>query len=172
MTSDPLQTQAKNLPVDTGIDRDARKQLAASLNEFLAGTYVLYQKTQYFHWNVTGPLFYSVHKLTDDQYHELAEAIDDTAERIRAIGFPAEGGIRNYLERSIVEDSSKIPTAREMVSELARDHQTLATQGRKIVNQAEELNDVYTQDFVTGRVGEHEEQAWMLNALLVDSAEN
>lgn len=170
MTDDPLNTRAAELSVQSSVKRGDRKNLANMLNGVLASSYVLYAKTHAFHWNVTGPLFYSVHKLTDEQYNELAEAVDDIAERIRAIGFPAMSGLKAYLNDSVVDDPDSVPRTREMVETLARDHQAVAEQARKAALEAEEVNDLYSHDLLVSRIGVHEEAAWMLNALLVDDA--
>lgn len=160
--------RGEEIPVRTGIEREDRKRLAEILNDTLAGTFVLYAKTLAYHWNITGPLFYSVHKLTDDQYHDLADAVDATAERIRALGFPALGGVGHYIQKSIVADVDKMPNANEMVAILARDHQAMAKMLRDAVGEAEKVEDVYTADFLTGRIGVHEEAAWMLNAIIAE----
>jgi len=163
--------KSEELPVKTGIQRADRRTLAAKLGEALASTYQLYHKTHAYHWNVTGPLFYSVHKLTDEQYQDLAEAVDDIAERIRALGLAAPAGFQNYSNKSVVEDVSGIPTAGEMIRELADDHSRVATSLRDIVEEAEKVDDVYSADLLTARIGVHEEAAWMLNAMLVTDAE-
>lgn len=169
MTTEVLDTKARELDLETGLDRSDREKLAEHLNRALASTYVLYNKTHLFHWNVAGPLFYSVHKLTDEQYQDLAAAVDDLAERVRAIGFPATGGLKNMLEQSVVDDADSLsPPTREMVSILAKDHQRIALDLRNAVGEAERLNDVYTADLLTARIGVHEEAAWMLQAILAD----
>lgn len=168
MPNDPLNARAEELPVNTGIDKKDRKVLAEHLGDVLASTYVLYAKTHNFHWNVAGPLFYGVHKLTDEQYNDLAKAIDEIAERTRAIGFPALRGLGTYIERSAVSDTSKIPDTRKMVEILAKDHQAVAGQIREAVGEAEKAHDVYTADLLTARIGFHEEAAWMLNAILAE----
>ncbi len=154
-----------DLPAKTGIAQADRKHLAELMGRALASTYVLYHKTHAFHWNITGPLFYSVHKLTDEQYQSLASAIDEIAERVRAIGFPAVTGLKNYLEQSVVSDDTAITDANEMIGQLAKDHQAVAAQLRDAAAEAEEADDVYTADLLTARIGAHEESAWMLNAL-------
>lgn len=156
----------KETQVNTGIDKKDREALAKSLGPVLASTYVLYHKTHAYHWNVTGPLFYSVHKLTDDQYQDMADAIDDIAERIRALGFTTPVGLGSYISDSVVEDVKSLPTAGEMIQELSEDHQKIAAQLRKVVEEAEDMEDVYTADLLTTRIGVHEEAAWMLNALM------
>lgn len=155
------------LPIDIGLEVKKREQLAHELNRCLASTYVLYQKTQTFHWNVQGPLFYSLHKLTEEHYEEMAGAIDVMAERVRALGIPALGGLRRLVEASVLEDVED-PAARaaEMVQQLSEDHMRLATELRSIIPRTEEFDDFATADLLTERIAVHEQASWMLNALL------
>ncbi|MEO0981422.1 MAG: DNA starvation/stationary phase protection protein [Pseudomonadota bacterium] len=162
-----LKARAEKLPLDTQVPKRDRQALSALLGKTLASTYVLYHKTHGFHWNVTGPLFYSVHKLTDDQYRDLAVAVDDIAERIRALGSAAPMGLSNYLADTSIDDVADFPDAGGMLNELAADHLTLADLMRDVVKAAEEVNDVYTADLLTARIGVHEEAAWMLKAITV-----
>ena len=168
--STALKARAENIPMKTSLRDDDRKAIAEDLGRALASTYVLYHKTHGFHWNVTGPLFYSVHKLTDDQYQDLAEAVDDIAERIRALGAPAPMGLAAYAKASVVEDIEDFPATGEMVRELAADHLTVADQMRDMVKRAEKASDVYTADLLTARIGVHEEAAWMLNAIAIEKS--
>lgn len=170
MAKEAFEARGKELPVDSGLVRQARKDLAAKLGDALASTYTLYHKTHAYHWNVTGPLFYSVHKLTDEQYQDLAQAVDEIAERIRALGFAAPTGLANYAKSSVVKDVSGIPTAGDMVRELADDHQRVAAALREIVEEADRVEDVFSADLLTARIGVHEEAAWMLNAMLVEDS--
>jgi len=165
------QTKSKELPVDSGLSQEGRSALCDLLGRSLANTYVLYHKTHAYHWNVTGPLFYSVHKLTEKQYKDMFKAIDDIAERIRALGFPAPIGLKNYDSAATVEDATGIPEAGTMLRELALDNQHVGKSMREVVEKAEEIGDTYTADFITGRIGTHEEFAWMLNSLAVDDNE-
>ncbi|MHA7872766.1 MAG: Dps family protein [Hyphococcus sp.] len=165
MSIQALKTKAQELPVDTGVNRKDRERLADLMGGVLASSYVLYHKTHAFHWNITGPLFYSVHKLTDEQYQDLAAAIDDIAERIRAIGFTTPVGLTTYINESVVDDATDLPNAGDMIKQLARDHQATAKQLREAVIEAEKVEDVYTADLLTARIGAHEEAAWMLNAI-------
>ncbi|MEO1243859.1 MAG: Dps family protein [Pseudomonadota bacterium] len=167
MSVELLKERAEELPVKTGIDRKDRKMLSELMGRVLASSYVLYHKTHAFHWNITGPMFYSVHKLTEEQYKDLAAANDDLAERIRAIGFTTPTGLTRYINESIVEDVTDMPSAGDMIQQLAQDHQAVATQLRDAVKEAEKVDDVYTADLLTARIGAHEEAAWMLNALSV-----
>lgn len=170
MTQAALSIVAAELPVATGVKKSDRKSLADLLGDALASSYVLYHKIHAYHWNVSGPFFYSLHKLTDAQYRDVAEAIDAIAERIRSIGFAAPVGLSRYVERSVVSDVVEIKTAGEMVAELSQDHQKVAKQMRETVKAADDADDVYTADLLTSRIGAHEEAAWMLNAILVDGA--
>lgn len=167
MSTTALNAKVQEFPVKTGLDRSDRKMLSELMGRVLASAYVLYHKTHAFHWNVTGPMFYSVHKLTEEQYKDLADAIDDIAERIRAIGFATPTGLSDYIKASVVEDSTGAQEAGEMILELAKDHQKVATQLRNAVQEAEKADDVYTADLLTARIGVHEEAAWMLNSLAV-----
>lgn len=159
-------TMTQDLPLNSDIARTDRKELAGALGDVLASSYVLYHKTHAYHWNITGPMFYSVHKLTDEQYQDLAEAIDDIAERIRALGFTTPVGLSSYTDSSIVKDTDGLPKPEEMVEQLAKDHQAVAAMIRTAVNEAEKVDDVYTADLLTARIGVHEEAAWMLSALI------
>lgn len=159
-------TANAELPVRTGIARKDRQQLASALGRALASSYVLYHKIHAYHWNITGPMFYSIHTLTDAHYADLGEAIDKIAERIRSIGFSTPVGLANYLKSSVVADVDALPSPEEMVAELAADHQALAKALRDMVGEADDAEDVYTADLLTARIGAHEEAAWMLNASL------
>lgn len=152
--------------IDNGIEKKDRELLAAHLGSALANSYMLYVKTQNFHWNVVGPMFYSVHKMTEEQYTDIAEAIDDIAERIRALGYIAPGSISKFVELSLIEDAGEQLTTEAMLEELARDHQTCSRIMRDAVLAAEKVDDVKTADLLTDRIGQHEEFAWMLNAMM------
>ncbi len=167
MTLEVLNTQYEELPIRSGVDRKDRKMLAELMGRALASTYVLYHKTHAFHWNVTGPMFYSIHKMTDEHYQDMASAIDDIAERIRAIGFTAPTGLSRYVSESRISDETDLEDAVSMAMQLARDHQEVAAQLRDAAKEAEKVDDVYTADLLTARIGAHEEASWMLNALIV-----
>lgn len=160
------QVSTADLPIDSGVKREDRKNLAELMGGVLASSYVLYHKTHAFHWNIVGPLFYSVHKLTDEQYRDMASAIDEIAERVRAIGYPAPCGLGRYIEVSVVKDETGLDDPAAMIRQLAKDHQALAEQLRSAVSEAESAEDVYTADLLTARIGAHDEASWMLNALV------
>ncbi len=165
MTSTVLMTRNETLNIETDVTAENRTAIAGMLEKVLASTYVLYHKTQGFHWNVTGPMFLSVHELTERQYKSLTQAVDKLAERIRTLGEPAPMGLTGYINDSQVADQSEFPTVGQMLETLAQDHLMVADEMRGIVEAAEKLKDVYTADLLTSRIGEHEEAAWMLKAL-------
>lgn len=149
----------------TGIAPDDARQLAEGLSRALAETYVLYVKTQGFHWNVVGPLFYGLHKLTEEQYADLAAAADDIAERIRALGHVAPASMAEFVELSAIEESGGKLSANDMVSALVADHETAARTFRELVAVAEKTHDVATADLLTDRIRAHEEAGWMLRSI-------
>lgn len=161
-----LQASPKVSHVVSGISQRDRSELAAELSVALANTFVLYMKTLNFHWNVVGPMFYNLHKLTEEQYKEMAEAIDTIAERVRAIGFPTPGTLQRYLELASIEEESGAPSAEDMIEQLINDHETCARILRKIVGDAEGADDLRTADMLTARIGQHEEHAWMLRSMI------
>lgn len=164
MTNDVLQAEPKELNIKSGVEREDRVELAGHLSEALANTYLLYVKTQGVHWNVVGPLFYSIHKLTEEHYTDFAEAIDEIAERIRAIGFTAPGSFYQLAQISTIQEETGTPTAENMIKQLIADNELCSVQLRKAVLEAEKVNDVKTADLLTERIGQHEENAWMLRA--------
>lgn len=166
MASSALNTKASEVKVESGIERKDREQLAQKLSKSLADTYTLYLKTQGFHWNVAGPLFYSLHKMTEEQYQDLFEAVDEIAERIRAIGFPAPASYTQFSELTDIKESTSVPTAEEMIQQLAQDNETCARYMREAALEADKVDDIFTNDMLTARIGQHEENTWMLRALL------
>ena len=167
MTNGVFTAQPRELRPETGLEREDRAKLAKRLSSVLADTYSLYVKTQGFHWNVTGPLFYSLHKMTEEQYEDLAAAIDDLAERIRAIGFSAPASYSQFSAMTEIKEESQVPTAEEMIKQLIEGNETCARTLREAVREAESVKDVKTADLLTERIGRHEEVVWMLRALIV-----
>lgn len=160
------ETKAEELNINTGIERNDREALAHHLSKALADTYMLSVKTQSFHWNVAGPLFYSLHKMTEDQYEDLFQAADEIAERIRAVGFPAPGSFGQFMDLSSLKEEQGVPGAEDMIRQLAEDNEKVARVMRLAVDEAEKVDDVKTADMLTERLGQHEENVWMLRALL------
>jgi len=165
MSATPATESKDRIPVSIGIDREDRAKLAELLSQALANTYVLYAKIQGFHWNVRGPLFYSIHKMTEEQYEDLGAAIDEIAERIRAIGFLSPNTLTKFLSIAEVKEADGNPEAPQMLETLVQDHQTVVRSLRHAVDEATRVDDVFTADMLTSRIGKHEEFAWMLRAL-------
>jgi starvation-inducible DNA-binding protein len=166
MAESQMLKKAAVTKVDTGIKSEDRKELAQVVGRALAETYVLYAKTQGFHWNVVGPLFYGLHKLTEEQYQELAEAVDELAERIRALGHPSPASLAEFLKLSAVKESTRIPTVEDAIRELVADHEIICRTFREAFSEADDCNDQATADMLTDRLKAHEKMAWMLRSLL------
>ncbi|GGB72162.1 Dps family protein [Blastomonas aquatica] len=152
--------------VNTGIEAKDRKEVAKALQHGLADTYSLYLKTLGVHWNIVGPAFYSVHKLTEVQYEDLHAAADVIAERIRALGHIAPASFGDYTKLSVVDSSETPSQADAMLKGLITDNEAIAKRMREFVEIAEDADDVFTADLLTARIGKHEESAWMLRALI------
>ena len=154
------------MKIDTGIPESDRQSIAEGLSRLLADSYTLYLKTHNFHWNVTGPMFQTLHTMFEEEYTELATAVDEIAERIRALGHPAPGSYAAYAKLSTVTESEDVPEAREMVKQLVSAHETVAKTARSVFPAAESGNDEVTADLLTQRMTVHEKTAWMLRSLL------
>jgi len=154
------------MKIDIGINDADRQEIAKGLSNLLADTYTLYLKTQNFHWNVTGPQFQALHSLFEEQYHELADAVDVIAERIRALGVFAPGSFSCYQDLSTVKESRDVPSASEMVKQLVADHETLVRTARSVFPKVDEVNDEPTADLLTERMRTHEKTAWMLRSMV------
>jgi starvation-inducible DNA-binding protein len=154
------------MQVDIGIDADTRQEIADGLSRLLADTYTLYLKTHYFHWNVTGPMFQTLHLMFETQYTELALAVDLIAERIRALGFPAPGSYTQYAKLSSIPETTSVPKATEMIKLLVEGQEAVCRTARSIYSVAGKVNDEATADLLTQRLQLHEKTAWMLRSLL------
>lgn len=152
--------------MDTNLADTLRQDVAEGLGHVLADTYVLYLKTQNFHWNITGNMFYTLHILFEEQYKELGEATDFIAERIRALGFFAPGSFAEYQKLTSLQEEEGIPDAMEMIAQLLEGHQATISTIRSIMSIAEEGDDPATVDLLTVRTAAHEKAAWMLRSLL------
>lgn len=152
--------------LDLGIPENHRKEIVAGLSGLLADTYTLYLHTHNYHWNVTGPMFNTLHQMFETQYNELALAVDELAERIRALGEKAPGSYQEFSELSSIERNPGSPAAEEMVANLVRAHEGVAKTARKVFPVAEEGQDEVTADLLTQRLAVHEKTAWMLRSLL------
>ena len=153
-------------PIDIGIGEENRRKIADGLSRLLADTYTLYVKTHGFHWNVTGPLFNTLHLMFEQQYTELAIAIDGIAERIRALGFPAPASYARFGALKSIDEEDGVPAAEEMIRQLAADQEAVVRTARAVFPIAGEANDEATADLLTQRLLVHEKTAWMLRSML------
>ena len=154
------------MKIDIGIDTKQRKEIAAGLSRVLADTYTLYLKTHNFHWNVTGPMFSTLHLMFETQYNELALAVDLIAERIRALGFPAPGSYREFGKLTSIAETEGAPDAQEMIRQLALGQEAVVRTARSVFPDADAAHDEPTADLLTQRMQVHEKNAWMLRSLL------
>lgn len=154
------------MKIDIGISSADRQAIAQGLGKLLADTFVLYLTTHNFHWNVTGPMFQTLHTMFMEQYTELWNALDEIAERIRALGHPAPGSMSDYLRLTRLEEVSGVPRAEEMVKILVTGHEAVCKTAREIVPLVEAAHDEPTLDLLTQRLQIHEKTAWMLRSLL------
>jgi starvation-inducible DNA-binding protein len=152
--------------INIGIREDDRHAIAQGLSALLADTYTLYLKTHYFHWNVTGPMFQTLHLMFETQYNELALAVDSIAERIRALGVQAPGTYREFMALSSIEESEGVPKAIEMISQLVEGQEAVVRTARSLYPLVEQAHDEATADLLTQRIQLHEKTAWMLRSLL------
>mgnify|MGYP000907590016 CR=1 FL=1 len=152
--------------IDIGIEPAQREAIAAGLSRVLADTYTLYLKTHNFHWNVTGPMFQTLHLMFETHYNELALAVDLVAERIRALGLPAPGTYSDFARLSAIKEDAGVPKAQEMIRRLVEGHETVARTSREVFRIAEGASDQPTCDLLTQRMQVHEKTAWMLRSLL------
>jgi starvation-inducible DNA-binding protein len=154
------------MQIDIGINAKDRKKIAEGLSRMLADTYTLYLKTHNFHWNVTGPMFQTLHLMFMTQYNELWLATDEIAERIRALGFPAPGTYAEFGKLTSIKDTSGVPKAEDMIKLLVAGNETVARTAREVFPIVEKANDQPTADLLTQRMQVHEKAAWMLRSLL------
>jgi starvation-inducible DNA-binding protein len=142
------------------------KAVVQALTHLLADSYSLYLKTHNFHWNVTGPMFTTLHTLFETQYTDLALAVDEIAERIRALGAPVPGSFTEFKKLAVVKESIGPVSAKEMIATLVKDQATVAAAARKVIEAAEPGADFATADLGTRRMDVHEKNAWMLRSHL------
>lgn len=155
-----------NMQIDIGISAMDRKKIAEGLARLLADTYTLYLKTHNFHWNVTGPMFQTLHLMFMTQYNELWLATDLIAERIRALGFPAPGTYGEFARLTAIQDTEGVPKAVDMIRLLVEGNETVARTAREVFTIVEKANDQPSADLLTQRMQVHEKTAWMLRSLL------
>jgi starvation-inducible DNA-binding protein len=157
------------MKIDIGITEKHRKKIADGLSHFLADSYTLYLKTHNFHWNVTGPMFNTLHVMFEGQYTEEWNALDDIAERIRALGFNAPGSYAQFDKLSSIKEEPGVPNSpdwKEMVRQLVVGNEAVCKTARKALKEADDGGDEPTADLLTQRLQTHEKYAWMLRSLL------
>lgn len=155
------------LDIDIGISRESLQKIANILNDDLADEYVLLTKTRNYHWNVEDPRFNDLHKFFEEQYEVLSAAVDEIAERVRAVGGRTRATLKEFINSSqIREDVGSYPNADTMLGNLLSDHETIIKTLRKNINECQELNDEGTANFLTDKMEQHEKMAWMLRSFL------
>jgi starvation-inducible DNA-binding protein len=156
-----------NIKTDSGLKDDARRKLVETLNMRLSDEYVLYTKTRKYHWNVIGPRFHQLHEFFEEQYKILDEMVDEIAEKIRHMGGKSFGTLEEIASNSSInEEPGQYPDAQTMISNLLNDHESIIKTLRKNADEAEELEDKATNDFILEAVQKHDKMAWMLRAHL------
>ena len=154
------------MKINTGIDEEYRKQIVDGVSRVLGNTYTLYLKTHNFHWNVTGPMFQTLHLMFEQQYTELATAVDLVAERIRALNAPAPGSYSAFSKLTSIPEETGVPKAEDMIRQLVDGHEIVIRVARNVFPVAEKAGDQVTLDLLTQRLQVHEKTAWMLRSLL------
>jgi len=154
------------MKVNIGIDKAHRTRISEGLSRLLADSYMVYLKSHNYHWNVTGTLFHPLHAQFEEQYSELAEAIDEIAERIRALGDRAPGTFKEFAALTSIEEDTDQPDALEMVRRLTADHETILRTAREALEPCQDADDEATIDLITHRLKVHSKTAWMLRSHL------
>lgn len=159
----------KNSPfslINIGISENDRRTIGDGLSRLLSDSYTLYLKTHNFHWNVTGPMFNTLHLMFEAQYTELAIAVDLIAERIRALGLPAPGSYKQFAALSSIEEETGVPNAQDMIRQLVSGQEAVTRTARAAFEIANKASDQPSADLLTQRMQLHEKNAWMLRSLL------
>ncbi len=154
--------------IDIGISTEDRTKIAEGLSKLLADSYTLYLKSHNFHWNVTGPMFQTLHLMFEAQYTELALAVDLIAERIRALGVAAPGTYHEFSKLTSIKESTGVPSTKEMIQQLVAGQEAIVKTARSIFPVVEAAHDEATADLLTQRMQLHEKTAWMLRSLLAE----
>jgi starvation-inducible DNA-binding protein len=154
------------MQINIGISEQDRILIAEGLARVLADSYTLYLKTHNYHWNVTGPMFNTLHLMFEGQYTELATAVDEIAERIRALGMPAPGSYKAYAALTSIEEDDSTPSAEDMIRNLVEGQETVVRTARSIFAAVDAAQDEPTADLLTQRMQVHEKNAWMLRSML------
>ena len=154
------------MSINIGITEKDRNAIAEGLSKVLADSYTLYLKTHNYHWNVTGPMFNTLHLMFEGQYTELATAVDEIAERIRALGVHAPGSYKAFSKLTEIKEETEVPSAEEMIRQLVIGQETVVRTARKVFKIVDKANDEPTADLLTQRMQIHEKNAWMLRSML------
>jgi starvation-inducible DNA-binding protein len=154
------------MEINIGISEQDRSSIVDGLSAMLADTYTLYLKTHNFHWNVTGPMFQTLHVMFEEQYVELSQAVDQIAERIRALGSYAPGTYSQLARLTSIKEPDDVPSAQEMIKQLVQDQEAVVRSARSMFKAVDQANDETTADLLTQRMQVHEKTAWMLRSLL------
>ena len=154
------------MDINIGIKESDRAKIAEGISRLLADTYTLYLKTHNFHWNVTGPMFRTLHLMFEQEYNELALAVDLIAERIRALGFPAPGTYSEFAKLSSIKESKGVLNAQQMIRQLVEGQEAVVRTARSVFPLVDKVHDEPTADLLTQRMQVHEKNAWMLRSLL------
>jgi starvation-inducible DNA-binding protein len=154
------------MSIDIGLSEADRKNIAGNLSRLLADSYTLYLKTHNFHWNVTGPMFSTLHTMFETQYTELATAVDEIAERIRALGVVAPGSYREFAALTTIEEATGGESAEDMIRGLVDGQEAIVRTARSAFPAADSAGDEPTADLLTQRMQIHEKNAWMLRSML------
>lgn len=166
MNKATLENGLKSMEINIGISEEQRKKIAGGLSRLLADSYMVYLKTHNYHWNVTGPLFHQLHEQFEEQYTELAEAVDVIAERIRALGIRAPGSFKEFSGITAITEDNQQLDALEMVERLAEDNETILRTAREVLKPCHEAEDEATIDLITQRLTIHSKTAWILRSHL------
>jgi starvation-inducible DNA-binding protein len=157
------------MKIDIGIPEHDRQKIAEGLSHLLADSYTLYLKTHNYHWNVTGPMFQTLHLMFETHYNELALAVDLIAERIRSLGVHAPGTYAQFGKLTSIKEEVEVPRAKDMIKNLVQAHEAVAKTARAVFPAAESGRDEATLDLLTQRIQLHEKTAWMLRSLLEEN---
>lgn len=152
--------------MNTGMSKEQTVKVAEGVSSVLADTYTLYLMTQNFHWNVSGPRFYELHQMFEDEYRELAGAVDEIAERIRALDAKAPGTFNEFLKMTSLSEPKSDIGANKMIEKLVEGHETIACKAREVIDIASDADDEATIDLLASRIKSHEKTTWMLRNLL------
>lgn len=152
------------MELETGMTKEERTVISGALSKLLADSYVLYTMTQNFHWNVHGQNFFSLHKLSEEQYEELGKAVDEIAERIRALGFFVEATMSSFLKLTSIEEEKAVRSTQTYLEHLIKGHETVIRDCRALATLAEKNQDAATVDLMGRRLNVHEKALWMLRA--------